>query len=878
MGVLRKAAELVRRLRALPGRTRLDRELSEEIAQHVEMRRQQLMADGMESRDAAFEARRAFGNITAIREETRDLRSFPSLDAFVQDVRFGARLLARTPLFTAVAVLSLAAGIGSAVAVFNVADAVLFRPLEVREPGQLRALRATVRLGGGSKVMGGADAETVARIQEGADFADFIGFRSASEVSVEAVGAGSRLAGVELVTGNYFDVLGVPFVLGRGITAFDHDSNPAPVVVSERLWRSYFREDPSILGRPLILNGQAAVVVGVAKRFRGLVAETPADVFAPLGAGSTIDPATSSNIVRLLARLRPGVAVHVAEEKLAPLYKGTAPSMLRAGQLELRLDEGARGLSDVRASLERPLWLGLALVGVLLLVACANTAGLLLSRFVSRRTEFGVRAAIGAGRGRLARQLLVEAMLVACIAAAVGLFAGWVAAPLMLRSMPAAGSVTGFDLRFDWRLVAFTIAISMAAAAGAGAASLMRLWRAEPNALVCGESRSVTRSSRRMARTLTAAQVACSLLLVVGAVAMSRTLINLRSVPPGFDPDRTFVVTVNATGLLPDPAAAATYHARLHDRIAASPGVAKATMAQLGLLTSAATTGTVNIAGFSYAADEDRWARMFFVGPDYFETLGMPLIRGRGITAQDNAPSGRVAVVNERLARFYFGTPDDAIGRIVNTDVRIVGVVADAHYSTLRDEPPRAMFVPYSPALRPLMAHIVRASGDSAVAMRAVREAVNAYDPRLRPKLSTVDELLTANVATERFFATIATVLSLLALVLACAGLYGAVAYAVSQRRPELAVRIALGATPREIVALILEDPLRTTLAGIAAGVPGSYLVMRSAGSLLFGVDAFDPLTILGCAAVLVGVALAAAVWPARRATQIDPLTALRSV
>jgi predicted permease len=751
---------------------------------------------------------------------------------------------------------------------------VLFRSLDVREPGQLRAFRATVRLGGASKVMGGVDPATLLRIQERASVADFVGFRTLRDVTLESPGAPSGTGIVELVSGNYFAVLGATFLLGRPLDGGDDRGAVASVVISERLWRTDFRSDPALIGRSIRLNGQPAVIVGVVRTFRGLVAESHADAFAPLGAAATIDPSTSATVVGLFARLRPGATEPVAEEQLRGLY-GALGRIPPGAQLELDLHDGSRGISEVRGSLERSLWLGLALVGSLLLVACANTAGLLLSRFTQRQTEFGVRAAIGASRGRLARQVLVESMLVAALAAAVGLYCGWLAAPLLFPAVPGGGSQSTFELRFDWRLVAFTIALAVISAGGAAAASLLRLRRMHPSALVSGETRSATTSSRRTSRVLIVAQVACSLLLVVGAVAMWRTLDNLRSVPPGFDAGRTFVVMVNGVGLV-DPAAAGAYHAQIHERIASAPGVAKATLVQIGPLTTAATTGTVDVAGFTPASDDERLARMFFVGPHYFETLGMPVIRGRGIEAGDGP--ARVAVVNERFARFYFRSADGAIGQTVNRDMRIIGVVADAHYNTLRDEPPRAMFVPYQPMRRAAMVHIVRGGGEAAATMRAVREAIAAHDPRLRPSFSTGDELLAASISTERFFAGIAGVLSLLALALACGGLYAAVANGISQRGPELAVRIALGASRRDIITLILSDPLRTALAGIAVGLPASYLVLRSASSLLFGVGPLDPLTLLGCAGALVIAALAAAFGPAHRATRIDPVIAFRSL
>ena len=568
MDLLGNPLPLVRRIRAALTRRRLDDELREEIADHIERRRRELVDAGMDPRDAAFEARRMFGNATVIRERTRDMRSFRPLDSLTQDARFGARVLLRTPLFSAVAIMSLALGIGAAVAVFTVADAVLFRPLAVREPQDLRAFRIEMRMGASSKIVSGVPAESLPAIQQGADFADFIGFRLSDDVAAGVDGSGaSQPTRVEFVSANYFDVLGVPAATGRLLGSQDDVSAPTPVVISEQLWRARFNQDPGVLGRTISLNGHPTVVVGVT-RFRGLVAERASDVFAPLKA-SSIDPTQSNFVVMLVGRLRPGVSVAVAEQKLASLYRVSMPGP-KGAELHATLEDASRGVSGARGALEKPLRLGLLLVAVLVLVACANTGGLLLSRFASRQGEFGVRLAIGAGRGRLARQLAVEAFVVSAAAGCIGLFLGWLAAPLFVAIMPETGSQAAFELRFDVRLVLFTFAVTVMCAGGAAAASLFRLWRSDPSALLNTESRTVATGSRRITRILIAAQVAASLLLVVGAVSMARTLVNLQRVPLGFDSDRTFVVTVNATGLAPASEMSA-YHARLHERISAVP-------------------------------------------------------------------------------------------------------------------------------------------------------------------------------------------------------------------------------------------------------------------------------------------------------------------
>ena len=876
MAFLRDITHLLRRLAALPRRRRLDDELRAEIVDHIDRRRQQLVDGGMDPAEAELEARRLFGNATVIRERTRDLRSLRWLDALVQDARFGLRLLVRTPLFSAVAVLSLALGVGAAVAVFTVADAVVFRPLPVRSPGELRSFHVDVNIGGGVKTLTGVPEPAVASLQSGATLADFIGFRTSDEVAFGLdQGAATRMTRVEFVTPNYFSVLGVSPETGRPLDRQDDRVTPVPVVVSERLWAAVAGPVGAI-GRAVSLNGRPAVVVGVTRRFTGVNADRPADVFAPLSAGSMVDPTQANFIVQLLARLRPGVSTAAAEENLASLYRVTMPGLSNSAQIHATMRDAANGISGAREALERPLRLSLALVAVLVFIACANTSALLLSRFVTRRGEFGVRIAIGAGRSRLARQLAVEALIVAVAAAGLGLAAGWLAAPLLMRSMPETGAQVAFALRLDHRVLLFTAALTLVCGLGTAAAPLIRLWRADGTALLNGEARTLVAGSRRITRVLIAAQVACSLLLIVGAVSMARTMANLRSVSLGFDSARLFVVNVNAAGLRPASEMAA-FHRELHERIAAVPGVGQATMAQLGVLTSSSTIGSVDVAGFTPAADEDRITRIFFVGPDYFGTLGIPLTAGRGFLAQDFGPRTTAAIVNERFATFYFGSPANALDRIVNRDIRIAGIVADAHFNTPRDEPPRVMFVPFPAAQRPSMAHIVRAAGDPAAAMRAVLDVVRAYDARLRPRIATADELLDAALARERFFTVVAWVLSALALTLACGGLYAAVAYAVSQRHAELAVRVALGAAPRDVILLVLRDPLTTTIAGIAAGVPGAWLLMRSATALLFGVAPFDAATVAICAAALILFALAAATRPALRALRIDPVPALRS-
>ena len=871
---------VIRRLRAFLRRDRLDDEIQEEIRDHLEHRRQQLIADGVDPAEAAVEARRAFGSLVRVREQMHDGWGFPSLDSLLQDARYAVRLLVRSPAFTAVAVLSLSLGLGAAAAVFSVADAVLFRQLAVEDPGSLRGFRVSLTFGGASsrKDVFGADPDQVKALHDAADFADVIGFRTVDDVSFAATGGDSQLIRAEFVSPDYFSVLGVGSRAGRLLDSGDLGPSPVPVVISERLWRTALAGDPSIVNRGISINNKPAVIVGVVRRFRGLLAERPADVFLPLQSTTTVEPSAAATMVRIAVRLHPGAANALAEQKMAALYYALGPQMARAGELRLTLGDASRGLSEARERLTRPLVLGMALVAVLLLVACANAGGLLVARFAARQTEFGIRVAIGAGRARLARQLFVEALLLALLAAFAALIIARAAAPMLASAIPFGSDPVAFDVRFDWRLVLFTAVMSIAAALMAGGLSLRHVLRSDPSSVLGAGSRSIVRGPRRATNALIAAQVGCSLLLLVAAAAMGRTLLNLSHVNPGFDPSDAIVFTVDANAALTNPSQSPAYFSRLYDTLAGMPEVGQITMVHIGLLTGGMTTGTIEVPGRPPTDDDDRWVRLFFVGPQFFETLRMRIVAGHGLQAQEMTGRQRVAVVTEEFARFFFGSPQQAIGRLVNRDLMIVGVVADAKYNTFRDAPARALFLPYTQAPpRPVMTLIVRPAHTQRQAVEAVVPAIGRHDSRLKIRVSTLADKVAGAMGLERFAAAIAASLTLLALCLSCAGVYSTVAYAVSERRNELAVRLALGASSRDVLHAVISGPVRVALVGIVIAVPCAYALMRTISALLFGVAPFDVATILGSVVTLILITVAAAALPAWRASTIDPHECLKA-
>jgi putative ABC transport system permease protein len=803
-----------------------------------------------------------------------------SLDSAMQDVRYGARMLRRAPGFTTVAVLSLAIGIGSAAAVFNVADAVLFRRLAVTDPGSLRDFRATLTFGGGSsrKDVFGASAAEVAALEQAIDFGDVIGFRTVDGTVVGPPGGDVRTLRAEFVSPDYFADLGVGAAAGRLLGPQDRGPSPVPVVITERLGRTMIGAHLAA-GGALLVNGHAAEIVGVTKDFRGLTPERPADIFLPLDAAALVEPAAAKTMVRIALRLHAGVTPPVAEQKMMPLYRALGPPMARGGELRLVLGDASRGASETREDLRRPITLGLVLVAVLLIAACANTGGLLVAQFAARQTEFGVRVAIGAGRARLIRQLFVEALLLAALAGAAGLLIARTAAPLLASAVPFGATPIDYDLRFDWRLVAFTAAIALAAAAIAGSASLVPVFRTDPSAALKDGSRSVVRGRRLAMDVLIASQIACALLLLVVTGALGRTLVNLSRVDAGFDISSAIAFDVDASGRLADRSAAPAYFAGLYERIKTLPSVGKATVSQMGLLTEGMTTGTVDVPGWSPAIDEDRWVRLFFVGPGFFETLGMRMIAGESLGDFTLRSPERVAVVTREFARFYFTNPENAVGRIVNRDVRIVGVVADARYNTFRDAPVRAMFIPFTQAPpRAAMTLIVVPAGDPGAVIRTVTAAIRSQDSRLKVTAAPIAELARKSMGRERFAGIIAAVLALLAISLSAAGVYATVAYAISERRKELAIRFVLGASTREVISAVMRQPLRVATIGIVVAVPGAYALMQAVAALLFGVPPFDVFTVAASALALMAIAAVAAAIPAWRVGSIDPQECLRTV
>lgn len=821
------------------------------------------------------------------------------MDTLWQDLTHGVRRLWRAPGFTIVAVATLALGIGANTAIFGLVNALLLRPpAHVAEPERLVMLYT-------SDFSGPAYGSS--------SYADFLDFREATDVfegitlfrpGIVGIGAGDALerTGAELVTADYFRVLGTPMRLGRSFLDEEGEVGAEPVaVISYALWQRRFGGDPGIVGRAIDLNGRRVTVVGVApERFAGRFPGFVVDVWVPFAQGPALGLASADALtsrgdrgVQVIARLRPGVTLEAAQERMRVVAR-----RLHAAYPDAWTDVNDQGrritlLSESEARLPPQIKLpvlgilGLlgAVVGIVLLICCANLAGLLLARASGRRREIAIRASLGAGRRRLVRQLLTESAVLATVGAALGLLlATWATDLLLAAELPVPVRLE-FDLSPDGRVLGFTALVAAAATLAFGLAPALRVSGVAPGETLRSESMAATGGRRRLTlqNALVVAQVALSLVLVVGALLFVRTLQHTAGVDLGFRPDNLLLVSVEPPPGSAPGADADALGLEMRERVAALPGVVAATWADRVPLDLASGRRWVVVEGYEPRTGEDMEFHNMRVGPGYFETLGVPLLRGRGLEEADREGAPGAVVVNEAFARRFW--PDgDALGRRIGISgsagpvLEIVGVTTTGKYlSPVEEERP---FI-YFPALQvpgrgPFTLH-VRTAGDPTSLASAVRREIAATAPGwIVTAVRTMDDQLGVALLPQRLAAGALGLFGTLALGLAALGLYGVVAYAVAQRTREFGIRIALGAEGNAILRMVLRQGAGLVGTGVAIGMAGTLAVARLLEGLLLGTSALDPLAFGGAAATLVGVALLASWVPARRAVRVDPVVALR--
>jgi predicted permease len=828
------------------------------------------------------------------------------MNGFGREMKFAFRALRKQPGFAAVVILTLGLGIGANTAIFSLLDQVLLRRLPVRDPQQL------VLLDGPGAFQGFTYNKQTFSYPMYRDFRDrtevFSGVlgRMPTAATLTFNGQSERV-NAEVVTGNFFDVLGVRPALGRVLSPSDDGApgtNPV-VVLSYGYWTRRFGGDPSILNQAISINGHPMTVVGVSARgFEGVQVGAPPDVMAPVTMKAQMTPTWNdlenrrARWLTVMARLSPGVTRERAEAQMNVVYRQilqaevatlptTSSQAFRERFVSKHLDvlPGARGLSDLRSQFNTPLVVLMCMVGVVLLIACANIANLLLARAASRQREVSIRLALGAGLGRIVKQQLAESVVLAAGGAGVGLlFAAWTGS-FLLAALPGNGGDRGLHANPDARVIVFALALALVTALVFSIMPSFHATRTSVSGALKEEAGSVAGGGRqaRVRGALVVAQVALSMVLLSGAALFARSLFNLKSVDPGFAIDHLVAFSIDPSLSGYDVARSRTLFQRIQTELASLPGVRSVSMAEIGPLTGNDWGMTIKVDGYVPKENEDMNPSVDAVGPGYFSTLGVPLVAGREFTPADESTSPRVAVINETLARYFFGSTNPigrrfGFGRDRATDIEIVGVVKDTRSQNLRKEPVRFVYIPYTqdPSLGSLSFY-VRAATDAAPAS-SIREAVQRVDPSLPMyDMKTMSTQVDESLFVDRMVAALSVAFGALATLLAAIGLYGVISYAVARRTREIGIRMALGAERTRVLWLVLREAAVLAGAGIGAGIVAALLLVRYVQSQLYGLSATNPRTMLAAAVVLAFVALLAGYVPARRATAIDPILALRT-
>jgi predicted permease len=852
------------------------------------------------------------------------------MNALFQDLRYGLQVLLKHPAFTAVAVLTIALGVGANTALFSVVDTVLLRKLSVKDPDRLVLFKASwdrekFGVGGfngsnqfdratGLTVGTSFPLQTLTRLrQEQGALSEVFAFAPV-DINLNAGGQAEVVNG-QVVSGNYFSALGVPAYMGRTITDADDNAGVTPVaVLSHRFWTTRFNGDPLVVGRQVNINNVAFTVAGV----------TPPGFYGTSNIGLSTDVSIPlawepqvagerSNLrgagywwLRLMGRLKPGATIEQAQATLAGPFQQSVLEhrAVRQSRLQqplravdpkdlprLGVESGSQGEMNSRRSLAKPLRLLFGVVGLVLLIACANVANLLLARASSRQKEIAVRLALGASRGRLIRQLLTESVLLAGIGGALGvLFALWFKDGLLLVTDWGGRELNTLSPVLDVRVLAFTLGLSMLTGVIFGIVPAMRATQLDLTPTLKDTGRGSSAMARSLlSRSLVVVQVSLSVLLLIGAGLLLRTLRNLNHVETGFNAGNLLLFDVDPTLIGYKEEKLATLYEQMFAHLEAVPGVQSATFSRHALLARGATStstyfpGVLGPDGKPLQSD----TKIHNVRENFLETMQIPLLLGRNLTAQDDAHAPPVAIVNQAFVKAHFPN-ENPIGKRFGFDsekppeIEIVGVARDAKYTSQRDDIEPTVYQSWRQSLRSMPAATVevRTSGDPKAFVAGIRQAMREVDSNLplsniRTQIEQADETL----AMERMFAKLLALFGLIAQQLAAIGLYGVMAYAVAQRTKEIGIRMALGADRRNVLMMVVRQGMTLTLIGIAVGLAAAYVLtkyLESLTSMLFGVEARDPWTFAVIGGLLAIVALIACLVPGRRATKVDPLVALR--
>jgi len=846
------------------------------------------------------------------------------MQTFLQDLRYGIRMLVKNPAFTSIATLTLALGIGANTAIFTVVNSVLLSSLPVKEPQQLVFLTDPDSFG---MSVGSNDGDrgmlTYPEFQDlSARNQVFSGVLAADSnvqklpVTVdEASQAGQGApAFISMVSGSYFSVLSVNPILGHVFdTEVDkaRDANPV-AVVSYSFWQGRLGGSSSVLGRKIRIRDTSYDVVGVMPaRFFGLTVGFAPDLWVPLTMQSEVvpgrdflstekDPVEKTMWLQVIGRRKPGVTLEQAKASINVSFQNYLQSQIGTRMSDkdrhdflnqhLAVVEGSHGASTLRERFGQPLLILTGVVGLVLLIACANVANLLLARAASREKEIAVRISLGAGRSRLFRQLLTESILLAAVGGMIGLiFAQW-ADSVLLGLVSQRGRTIPLDVHPDAKILGFTLAVSLLTGILFGLAPAFRAARVDLNSILKANSRGVVGGSGgrlSIGKILIVAQVALSLLLLVIAGLFVHSFQKLADVQLGYDREHLIIFSLSPLeyGYKAGPPITQLYKDLL-ERIGAVPGVRGVTFSQDGLFSHSESADQISIEGFTPKSGQDMNARFDEVGPNYFSTVGIPILLGREIGPQDGGNGQRVGLINETMAKYYFGDASP-IGRRIwdmfpttHTDFIVVGVAADAKYNSVREKTPRRFYVPFFHAIEQDVSFArveVRANGNPSTIAADVREAVKQAAPNLPPiQIETMNELVADSLTQDTMLTKLSGFFGGLAVLLACIGIYGIMAYAVSNRTNEIGIRMALGAQRKDVLGLILRESMLLVLIGVLIGLPAVFATWKLIKSLLFGLTPADPVALATATVLMFAVAAIAGYIPARRASRTSPLEALR--
>jgi macrolide transport system ATP-binding/permease protein len=911
-------------------RRRREDELREELQFHLTNEADERHADGLTEDQARWAARRDLGNVTLLREDTRTLWSWILLEQFAQDLRYGLRTMLKNRTFTALAALSLALGIGANTAIYSFMDSILLRALPVWDPASLVVVNWHAKpFAFGRSATNGSEFvlrsingtfydepdgksgfifpfPAFERLQQVSEpvLSSIFGYFKAGKMNVIVKGA-AELATGEYVTGDFFRGLSVVPAAGRLMVADDDRAGASPVaVISMGYSERRFGGAANATGQPILINNVAFTVVGVTpSEFFGVDPATAPDVYLPLHTTLLFDSETAGMFIgqnyywlQIMGRLRPGVGLEQAEAVLAPHFaQWVAPTAAndreRANLPVLRLGEGAGGLDTLRRQYSKPLYVLLAMVGLILAIACANTANLLLARATARRREIAVRLSLGAGRFRVVRQLLTESVLLASLSGALGILIA--VAGMRLLTVLLANGQEGFTLHaeLNWRVLVVTLALSVLCGVLFGLAPALESTR--PALMPTLKDRVSWPRPRhggafpRMSLTqaLVVAQIAVSLLMLVAAGLFVRTLSNLHSIPLGFNRENVLLFELNAPQAGYPESRAVAFYADLRRRLSAIPGVRQATLSHASLIRAGTSYGnTLTIDGRPLPRDY----RLLLTGPAFFTTMQIPMLRGREIDESDRPGTLPGAVVSDSFARACCGD-EGAIGRHLKlarpgqrpVDLEIVGVAAPVRYGPLKFDVPPVIYLPYAPVAEAArlraMTYALRTDGDPLRYVNTVRQIVHDADGRLpMTNIKTQAADIDQTINQEIVFARLCTAFAILALVISCVGLYATTAYAVARRTNEIGIRMALGAKTDVVIWMVLREVCVLAALGVAISVPIALGTSRLLESFLFEMKANDPRALALAVAILLSATLVAGYGPARRASRVDPMIALR--